>query len=162
MEDEIILKDNDLAVLLPRKSFCKGHIILVPLKEYSIIEEVPSELLTKIFQVANKLSSVLFESLGCQGTNILVQNGVPAGQFNKLFSVNILPRYENDGLKLEWTPKQADEESLKKSLDAFSTAEKGEQQEKFLESQKEKAAKKEDSEKVGEDDYLAKSIDRIP
>ncbi len=161
MDDQVIMKDEEIAVLLPARGFTKGHLIVVPLKEYVILEDVPDQVLGKMFQAANTLSAALFDKIGCTGTNLLVQNGAPAGQFNKIFSINIIPRHEGDGLKLEWEPKQADEESLKKALAAFESFEDSLSEKNYVEEQKRKAESEPDEEEVKES-YLAKSIERIP
>ncbi len=161
MEDQVIMKDAEVAVLLPARGFTKGHMIVVPLKEYVIIEDVPDSVLGKMFQVANKLSDTLFRTMDCTGTNILIQNGSPAGQFNKLFSINVIPRFEDDGIKLEWTPKQADEESLVRSLASFQGYDSSLKEKAYVEEQKRKAESKQEEEEVSES-YLSRSIDRIP
>ncbi len=161
MDDQVIMKDEEIAVILPARGFVKGHLIIVPLKEYVILEDVPDNTLMKMFQAANKLSAALFETLGCTGTNMLVQNGAPAGQFNKLFSINIIPRYENDGLKLEWETKQADEETLNKTVSLFQEHDKTLREKEYVAEQKKKTEEKPDEEEV-EENYLSKSIERIP
>lgn len=161
MHDEIILEDAEVAVLLPKNAYCEGHLIIAPKKKFTIMEELPDELVEKLFQVANKVSSVLFESLGCHGTNILIQNGEAAGQYADNVSINILPRFETDSLKLEWTPTKAEESELKDVLNSLSSSESMEKEKKFLESQKEKAVQKDEKE-IEEDNYLTKSLNRLP
>lgn len=166
MESEIILEDNDLHVLLPQNAITKGHIILVPKEKYTILEQVPEELMKKMFQSANKISSILFETLQCHGTNILIQNGSAAGQINPQFSINIIPRYENDGLKFDWTPKPASQEDLEEVMSGLKSTEEKENQDKYLEQQKEAAKKEDKVEEINDDEdkekdnYLAKSLDR--
>lgn len=164
MEQEIILQDNDISVLAPKKAVVKGHLVIIPNQEMVILEQIPEELIAKMFQVANKLSSVLFDNLGCQGTNIIIQNGVPAGQINNVFSINIIPRFENDGLNLEWEPKKASEEELESSLKKLSSSEEEERQKKVVHENKSKAEKPKDDNviKAEKDNYLTRSIERLP
>jgi diadenosine tetraphosphate (Ap4A) HIT family hydrolase len=65
-----------------------------------------------LFKVANKVGIAIFEGLGAQGTNIVVQNGPTAGQKHNHTMVHILPRFENDKVPIGWTPKPASEEEL--------------------------------------------------
>ena len=76
------------------------------------MEQVPDAELAKLFQVSNKVSSAIFENLGAQGTNIFVSNGIPAGQTVAHFTINVIPRKENDGVNLQWAPKQLTEEEM--------------------------------------------------
>ena len=89
-----------------------GHCFVMPKNHYPIIEQVPDAEIGRLFQVSNKISSAIFESLGVQGTNIFVANGVPAGQTVAHFTINVIPRKENDGINLQWQPKQLSEEEM--------------------------------------------------
>jgi histidine triad (HIT) family protein len=164
-DQEILLRDEDVIVITPKRAVVKGHIIVAPIAEYKIIEEVPLPLLAKMFQIANKFSSVLFDTLHCQGTNILVQNGVAAGQVNKRFSINILPRYEEDNLGLEWTPKQAEAEKLDVAQARFNDVDSEEREAKVMMDQRKKAEEKKDAHVMKADDkkknYLLRSLDRV-
>lgn len=114
--------NDDLVVLIAPQPFVPGELQIFPRKHYTILEQVPNPLVGKLFHVANTLSTVLFENLNCQGTNILVKNGLPAGQSVSRFSVHVLPRRENDGVNLQWPPQQFSDDQLataKLKLEAF-------------------------------------------
>ncbi|MCF7871545.1 HIT family protein [Candidatus Woesearchaeota archaeon] len=163
MYSEIILEDEELFVIQPQNAITKGHTIIVPKEKYTILEEVPKDLIKKMLQTANKISSILFETMQCHGTNILIQNGTAAGQQNPQFSINILPRYENDDINFEWTPKQATQQELAESEQLFKNREDEENKKKYLEEQKNKTQPKKEEE-IKEDDekenYLTKSLSR--
>lgn len=89
-----------------------GHCFVIPKNHYPIIEQVPDIEVGRLFQVSNKISSAIFESLGAQGTNIFVANGIPAGQTVAHFMINVIPRKENDGINLQWQPKPLNEEEI--------------------------------------------------
>ena len=105
-EDEMVLAVLDVNGANP------GHCFVMPKSHYPIIEQVPDLEIGRLFQVSNKISSAIFESLGAQGTNVFVANGVPAGQTVAHFTINIIPRKENDGINLQWQPKQLSEEEM--------------------------------------------------
>ena len=105
-EDELILAVLDVNGANP------GHCFVMPKNHYPILEQVPDTEVARLFQVSNKISSAIFESLGVQGTNIFVANGIPAGQTVAHFTINVIPRKENDGINLQWHPKQLDEEEM--------------------------------------------------
>src|SRR3989338_5285393 len=84
----------------------------MPKNHYPILEQVPDIEIGRLFQASNKISSAIFESLGVQGTNIFVANGIPAGQTVAHFTINVIPRKENDGINLQWQPKQLNEEEI--------------------------------------------------
>lgn len=105
-EDELVM------AILDVNGSNQGHCFVMPKNHYSIIEQVPDIEIGRLFQVSNKISSAIFESLGVQGTNIFVANGVPAGQTVAHFTINVIPRKENDGINLQWQPKQLSEEEM--------------------------------------------------
>ncbi|MBI3035406.1 HIT domain-containing protein [Candidatus Woesearchaeota archaeon] len=105
-EDEFVLAVLDVNGAVP------GHCFVMPKNHYSIIEQVPDIEIGRLFQASNKISSAIFESLGVQGTNIFVANGVPAGQTVAHFTINVIPRKDNDGINLQWQPKQLSEEEM--------------------------------------------------
>ena len=105
-EDELVMAVLDVNGANP------GHCFVMPKNHYPIIEQVPDAEISRLFQVSNKISSAVFESLGAQGTNIFVANGVPAGQTVAHVTVNVIPRKENDGINLQWQPRQLSEEEM--------------------------------------------------
>ena len=105
-EDDLILAVLDVNGANP------GHCFIIPKNHYPIIEQVPDEELAGLFSVANKISSSIFEDLKVQGTNIYVANGIPAGQTVAHFMIHVIPRKENDGINLQWKPKQLTEEEM--------------------------------------------------
>lgn len=163
MDQELIVTDEDVMVLTPKRAITQGHIIIAPIQDIMVLEQVPEALLQKMMQIANKMSSILFDTLKCHGTNILIQNGLAAGQINK-FCINVIPRFENDGLKLEWDPKQAKPEQLDAALLNINGVDKKEAEEKYKSEQKAKAETKK-IEKIDvkeKENYLTKSLDRLP
>lgn len=105
-EDELVIAVLDVNGSTP------GHCFVIPKNHYPIIEQVPDIEIARLFQASNRISSAIFESLGAQGTNIFVANGIPAGQTVAHFTINVIPRMENDGINLQWQPKQLNEEEI--------------------------------------------------
>ena len=163
-EKDFIFEDDKCFAVLG--DTVKGHVILAPKEHFQILEQIPDFLIAHLFNVANKLSTAVFESFKAQGTNILVQNGVPAGQSIPHLSIHILPRYQDDGINFQWKPKQLTQEQfstielkIKQGSDNIGAFEKEEKKEPV------KIEKKE-PEKVKKipkgENYLLKQLDRIP
>lgn len=111
-KENILFENDNIIIMLALNPATSGHIQVFPRKHYTIIEQVPDPELEYVALVANKMSMLLFELLKVHGTNIIIQNGVPAGQTMPHVSINIIPRRTDDGLKLDWDMKQANPESL--------------------------------------------------
>ena len=159
-EDELTLAILDLNGANP------GHCFVIPKNHYPIIEQVPDAELANLFTVANKISSAIFENLKVQGTNIFVANGIPAGQTVAHFMINVIPRKENDGVNLQWKPKQLSQEEmstvelkLKEQIETMSVEkiEKTEKPETTPEKAKVPLMSDDD-----EDDYFMRQTRRIP
>ena len=107
-----IYEDDLVMAVLDFNGANPGHCFVMPKNHYPIIEQVPDKEIEKLFQVSNKLSVAIFESLGAKGTSIFIANGIPAGQTVAHFLINVIPRKDNDGINLQWQPKQLSEEEM--------------------------------------------------
>ena len=107
-----VYEDESVMAVLDVNGANPGHTFVMPKNHYPIIEQVPDNEIGRLFQVSNKISTAIFESLGAQGTNIFVANGIPAGQTVAHMIVNVIPRKENDGINLQWQAKQLSEEEM--------------------------------------------------
>ena len=107
-----VYEDDKVLAVLDVNGANPGHCFIMPKNHYPIIEQVPDVEIGRLFQVSNKISSAIFESLGAQGTNIFVANGIPAGQTVAHFTINVIPRKDNDGINLQWQSKQLSEEEM--------------------------------------------------
>ena len=106
---KIIYEDEIVKAVLDINPANKGHIIVFPKNHYQFLFMMPDNEVARIFQVANKLSKIVFELVGAQGTNIFVANGQVAGQNAPHVLVHVIPRFENDGVGLVWQPKKIEE-----------------------------------------------------
>lgn len=89
-----------------------GHILLFPKKHVKSMEELEEKVASHLFRIANKLSSIAFQGLGMHGTNIIVQDGLAAGQRDEHLCLHIIPRKQGDGLNFEWQPKKLTDEEM--------------------------------------------------
>jgi len=158
-----IYEDDEIVAILDFNGANPGHSFVIPKQHTPILEQVPSHLVGKLFNVANKISSAIFDTLKVQGTNIFVANGIPAGQKVAHFMINVIPRKENDGINLQWQTKQLSEEEMstielkiKEEVGnvGFSEEPKPQKQETKTQPVSEEVS--------GEDNYLVKQLRRIP
>jgi histidine triad (HIT) family protein len=106
-EDEFVLAVLDI---MPASN---GQAIVIPKKHVFVSGQLDEKLGGHLFNVANKLASILFEVTGATGTNLLISNGPSAGQKMNHTVLQIIPRFENDGINISWNGKQADEKELR-------------------------------------------------
>ena len=71
--------------------------------------EIPSATLyedmdAKAFILAKKIAKKMKDVFGCDGVNIVQNNGVAAGQTVFHFHIHLIPRYEGDHAGVTWKP----------------------------------------------------------
>jgi histidine triad (HIT) family protein len=161
-----IYEDDLTLAILDVNGANPGHCFVIPKNHYPIIEQVPDQELANLFTVANKISSSIFENLKVQGTNIFVANGIPAGQIVAHFMINVIPRKDNDGVNLQWKPKQLTEEEmstvelkLKEQIKNISVGKIEKTETPKITAEKPATLPISDDD---EDDYIFKQIRRIP
>jgi len=167
-QKDILGQTDEIAILLAQEPATVGHLLVVPKRHAAISELLPDNVIADMFTTANALSSQLFSELGFQGTNLLLQNGLAAGQSINHVTLNVIPRKEGDGLNLEWQPKQISENemsALEKTIkaDAGSIG-KFEKHNPKIEPKKEGIKETSGKEKSdpGEVDYMIEQLKRIP
>lgn len=95
-----VYEDEYFKVIMDRFPAQKGHVLIVP-KEHCInIFDLPADLSAKIYPLAQKLAICLKETLNCDGINIVQNNGKAANQAVFHFHLHVIPRYFDDGVKL--------------------------------------------------------------
>ncbi len=118
---KIIYEDDEMIAMLHEAPAFLGHTILIPKQHYRILEEVPEKTVSSMFNVSNKISTSLFETLNIHGTNILINNGPEAGQAFAHFMINIIPRTESDGMNMDWPQEKADPQKLEATFKFYKT-----------------------------------------
>ena len=103
--------DKIIAFIAPRPCTA-GHVMIAPKEHHPILEQIPDFIVGEMFAKANKISMATFETIGAEGTNLLMQNGIAAGQKHNHAVLHVIPRRENDGLNLLWKPRQLSEEEM--------------------------------------------------
>ena len=105
-----IYEDEDFRVILDIEPASKGHALILPKEHYANLYELPEELASKALVVAKKVVTAMTEVLGCDGYNVLQNNGEAAGQTVFHFHMHLIPRYEKDKVNIKWKPGTLKEE----------------------------------------------------
>ena len=164
---DLIFEDDKLVVALSPTPASLGHVIIIPKEHITILEQIPDFLAGHLFSTANKISTSIFETMRVHGTNVIIENGISAGQRVAHFAINIIPRSENDGIGFNWQPKKLDEEEmstielkLKEQAKNIGNFETGEKKETIPEEHA--ATKAPATDEDEEDDSFSKQLERIP
>lgn len=99
-----VYEDEYLRAIMDAAPANKGHIIILPKSHASNIYELEDEYVSRAFVLAKKLAVALKKLTGCDGVNILQNNGVAAGQTVFHFHVHVIPRFKDDDCTIDWKP----------------------------------------------------------
>lgn len=109
-----LYEDDQFRVILDLGPATKGHALILPKEHYANLYELPDETAAKVMKLAKKLAIQMTERLGCEGFNLVQNNGELAGQTVFHFHMHLIPRYRDDGQKIGWKPGEAAQEELEK------------------------------------------------
>ena len=109
-----IYEDEDFNVILDASPATKGHALILPKEHYDNVYEMPDALLEKTIKLAKKIIQKETDVLGCDGYNIVQNNGEAAGQTVFHFHIHLIPRYKEKNMPMvTWKPNELPEEEMK-------------------------------------------------
>ncbi|MDD6957475.1 MAG: HIT family protein [Sphaerochaetaceae bacterium] len=92
-----IYEDEICVAILDINPFEKGHVLLIPKCNESLIENIDSSILSHLAVISAVISKKLRTALNADDTNILINNGPVAGQEIKHTHIHIIPRFKERG-----------------------------------------------------------------
>lgn len=108
-----IYEDDLFNVILDNGPATPGHALILPKDHYANLYELPEETAQKAIVLAQKIAKHMKETLGCDGLNVVQNNGAAAGQTVDHFHMHLIPRYTNDGQHILWKPTEPDDAQLR-------------------------------------------------
>jgi len=107
-----LYEDGDFRVILDLGPATEGHALILPKEHAANLFELSEDVASKALLVAQKMAIRMKETLGCDGLNLVQNNGEAAGQTVSHFHIHVIPRYENDGQNINWVPGSPSQEEL--------------------------------------------------
>ena len=112
----LLYQDKDLCVILLDNSPQEGTVAIIPKKHISSIEALSEHEWETLFSAARVISSVVFQGMAAEGTNLLIHSPDLHNAESHL-ELLVIPRSAGDGVSLKWDLKRADESDLKRAQD---------------------------------------------
>lgn len=97
---KIISESNNFLAILDAHPQTKGHTLIIPKKHFITLLDIPNKLGEELLQFTKKIAFEILENKSGDGFNIVMNNLEPAGQVVKHAHIHIIPRKEDDNLKL--------------------------------------------------------------
>jgi len=104
--DEHTIAFMDIAPATP------GHALVVPRRHSDDLLVTPPEDLARTFTAAQRLARHMEDVLEADGFNLINSCRPAAWQTVFHLHVHVVPRYEDDPLKLPWVPEQGDTDEI--------------------------------------------------
>lgn len=115
-----LYEDDDFTVILDAGPATKGHCLVLPKAHYANIYEIPEDLTAKAFVLARKMAIKMTKAMGCDGFNIVQNNGETAGQSVFHFHIHLIPRYRGgEVIVANWTPHDLTDEWKDEIVEKF-------------------------------------------
>ncbi len=99
-----IYENSDFRVFLDVAPANRGHALIIPKDHADNIFQLDGETAGKLFSLATVVARAIKEETGCEGMNIVQNNGAVAGQTVNHFHLHLIPRNEGDGVNVTWKP----------------------------------------------------------
>jgi histidine triad (HIT) family protein len=109
---ETIDSDERTVAFMDINPATAGHALVVPREHSADLLEIGPEDLTATVLAAQRLAKRMKDVLGADGINLINACGGAAWQTVFHFHIHVVPRYEDDPLKLPWVPKPGDSDEI--------------------------------------------------
>jgi histidine triad (HIT) family protein len=116
-EAEVLYENNHVLCFLDINPVNFGHTLVITKKHYGDFISVPKNELSHMIKAVQIISGVIKTKLKCDGFNIIINNGIAAGQTVKHFHCHIIPRFHNDDFRFKLNLKKYSDNLMKEYAD---------------------------------------------
>jgi histidine triad (HIT) family protein len=109
---ETIDSDERTVAFMDINPATAGHALVVPREHSADLLEIADEDLTAATLAARRLARRMKNVLGADGINLINACGSAAWQTVFHFHIHVVPRYEDDPLKLPWVPEPGNSDEI--------------------------------------------------
>lgn len=107
-----VYEDDSFRAILDLGPAAKGHTLVIPKEHYEDLLSAKEDITKKALPVIAKTAGAVKAALGCDGINVLQNNGEAAGQTVHHLHFHIIPRYNGDNVNISWQPGEPSAEEL--------------------------------------------------
>ena len=97
-----VIDDGDAFAFMDIGPLAEGHVLLIPRRHYVTLDQVPPEEAGRMLAHLPALVRAVREATGCQGVNVLQNNGAVAHQVVQHVHFHIIPRNPGDAFQFNW------------------------------------------------------------
>ena len=108
----IIAEDERTIAFMDINPATRGHALVIPRAHVRDVHEIDTDDLSAVAAAAQVVAARAIERLGAAGVNLLNSSGAAAWQTVFHFHMHVIPRYDDDPLRLPWVPAQGDTDDI--------------------------------------------------
>jgi histidine triad (HIT) family protein len=109
---QIVAEDELTVAFMDINPATRGHALVVPRRHVTNLLEVQDDDLTAVMLAVQRLARRVIDRLGAAGVNLLNACGSVAWQTVFHLHIHVIPRYDDDPLKLPWIPAPGDPDEI--------------------------------------------------
>ena len=109
---EVVDRDDHTVSFMDINPWTRGHALVIPRNHSKNLYEIPEEDLAHVAAASQRLALRMKERLGCDGVNLLNSCEPAAWQTVFHFHAHVIPRYEDDPLRLPGNPREPEDGEL--------------------------------------------------
>jgi histidine triad (HIT) family protein len=114
---QIVDSDEHTVAFMDINPATRGHALVVPRQHSTDVMDVSDDDLARTMAAARRLARRMDETLEPDGFNILNSCRPAAWQTIFHYHLHVIPRYEDDPLKLPWVPGPGDPDEIEAIAD---------------------------------------------
>ena len=114
---EIVNEDEHTVSFMDINPWTRGHALVIPRTHSRNLLDIDPGDLAHVAAGAKRLAARMRERLGCDGINLLNSSEAAAWQTVFHFHMHVIPRYDDDPLRLPGAPQQVDQDELQAVAD---------------------------------------------
>ena len=99
---DTVYEDENFRAILDLSPAVKGHTLILPKSHFDDLTEADQATVYGAFALAQKIGCGVLKALGCDGFNVLQNNGEAAGQTVHHLHVHVIPRYNGGENIVSW------------------------------------------------------------
>lgn len=108
----VVYEDERTLAFLDIFPLTRGHTLVVPKRHCTDLLDAPADDLAAVAATAQRVARVAMAELGSEGINLLQATGAVAFQTVFHLHVHVLPRYRDDGFRLQVERHRATDDEL--------------------------------------------------
>src|SRR5262245_7022726 len=109
---ETIDSDERTVAFMDINPATPGHALVVPREHSGDLMEIGDQDLTATILASQRLAKLMKNVLAADGIDLINACGAAAWQTVFHFHIHVVPRYEDDPLKLPWVPRPGDPDQI--------------------------------------------------